>query len=185
MNTIDEIKFMWKHDKVRFFFFIAVILFSLSLIFSLCSCGTIHKTLNKETDKSIVKTDSVAHIETKVVEHIDTSVSTIQDTTQAILNIPDTSEQVIETPELKITFSAPVNGKRKLTVIEKPKSINLKIDKTTFVNSNIEVKKQDSETKKTESKVTDKSGFQIPFYVWIILVVLVALFLWWKFGKLL
>lgn len=142
----------------------------------LASCGTIRKNVNKQESKTEIKSDSSTKVEIKVTEQVDTNIVIPGDTTTMQINESDTGEQVFETPDKKIILGPkkPGSKRRDLQVIDKPKVIPVKINRTSETNSNVQVKKSDKQ--QSESKVVDKTttGLKLPWWIYALFICLIC-----------
>lgn len=151
----------------------------------LTACGTMKKSVNKHETNSTVKSDSSAQVQTKTTEQADTNVVIPGDTTKGVFDAEDTTVQVIETPDLIITFDSERDargkikpGKKSVKVVTKPKVIPVKINRTTTTNSNVQVKKSAEEKTITKQIEKQRTSFSLPWYIWLILLLALAFGIW-------
>ena len=144
----------------------------LILLVILTSCGSVHKVITKTDTKTETNQECVDKTITTTTEKVDTIVILKADTTVLNTGTTDTTDQVFETPEVIVTIAPEVNKHRKVTVIKKQQIVPVVINKTTEVKSDV-ITKTDTKTKTDiKDKVIEKTGFQLPTWVWIFLIIL-------------
>lgn len=144
----------------------------LILLVILTSCGSVHKVITKTDTKTETNQECVDKTITTTTEKVDTTVILKADTTVLNIGTTDTTDQVFETPEVIVTIAPEVNKHRKVTVIKKQQIVPVVINKTTEVKSDV-ITKTDTKTKTDiKDKVIEKTGFQLPTWIWIFLIIL-------------
>lgn len=155
------------------------------LLIALSSCGKLKRTAS--TSDTTVKSEKEGTFSTETVttETADTLITLAPDT--STWSIPawmftDSSVLIIETPRQLIEFEyIPLTKNVNVKAVVKPQEVPIKIDRTQVLRIDstyhekvkVNVETSDKETKKTQSL--------IPWWMWIVVVILAALWVWWKF----
>lgn len=144
---------------------------------ALFSCSSLKKTTNKKTSEVEANNAASTTHDVELNEQADTAVTLPADTTEVYFNSTDTTEQRVETPNLIIKTKVK-NGKIKTKVIQKKRTVALKI------NRNLKEKKATRITENSKQKTSDynrekeKTGLQLPWYIWLLTALVVAVLLW-------
>jgi len=147
-------------------------LFLVTLIcFTSCiSSKKLHKT-KSETDSVFVDKSETSSV---VTEKADTIIYTKADTTEFSVPTTDTTSVITDTPTYRI--EAKYNKKTKkvdVIAINKSVPVHFSVDKKTVYKqkNNISSKVE----KKSEEKHLDKKTFSVPWWIWLILIIITAL----------
>ncbi len=158
---------------ILYFFFCIV----LSAILTGCLFS---KKLHKASSKSDTSFVDRSEVKTEVIEKVDTIVYTKADTTRFSVPSTDTNTVVFDTPTSHIEAKYNVKTKKvDVVAIEKAKPIHVLIDRKTNTLSKADIKATGS--KKETSKDLKKSNFSLPWWLWLILALIILLILFYKY----
>lgn len=143
---------------------------------SLFSCSSLKKSTSKKTSSVEVSNNAVIINEVELTELSDTTTTLPGDTTEADFSATDTSEQVVETPALLIKTKVK-NGKIKTKVIQKPRTVPFKFNRKVKEKSTAAVNEKLKHNTTDFNREKEKTGWQLPWYIWLILAVVVGVLL--------
>lgn len=128
-------------------------------------------------DTSVVDKSEVT---TVTEEKADTTVFTKADTTTFSVTTTDTSTVIMDnaTSRIEARYNKRTH-KVDVLAIEKPKAVTLLVDKKTEVKQKNNITAKGKEEDK--AKTLDKSTFSFPWWFWLILALIAAGWLVWKF----
>ena len=140
----------------------------------ICFSCVSNKKLNKKSKESDTTFTDKSQEKTEITEKVDTVVYTKADTTTFSIPTTDTTTVVIDTPTNRIEAKYNKRTKRvDVVAIEKAKPVHVYVDRK--INT---VKKADikaSGHKKEKSKDLDKKTFSLPWWLWLVLGIVLLL----------
>lgn len=174
--------------------YLTAIIGLLLILFYCSSCSVIKsRNVNKSDTSTDIEVDSTANThsksETKITETIDTFLTIRGGEVEWSTTDKDLSEKpfVIENEDHQITLRKDSTGRIHGKVKTKDKVIPVKATKVTEIKSDIKQKVKVKSDKETESKtkVVDKDVKRtgIPWWIWVILVLIVAGYLAYRYLK--
>ncbi len=150
-----------------------------SVLIVLYSCKTT-KQINKES----VRTDSIGTLQVNYDREITTNEQVVMDIPvpgsfiSALFDIDDTCEQVVETPDVKLTFKKDSkSGKGTVLAEAKAKTVPVNVNRQTTIKEKGAVL-QTSEVHKEiarKTKDVEKRGVWLEWWQWVIVILFTAL----------
>ena len=155
------------------------------ILIALSSCGKLKRTASTSDTEIKAEKEGTFNMESIATETADTLITLAPDT--STWSIPawmftDSSVLIIETPRQVIEFEySPATRNVNVKAVVKSQVVPIKIDRTQVLRIDstyhervkVNVETTDKETKKTQSL--------IPWWMWIVAVILAALWVGWKF----
>jgi len=157
-----------------------ILIIAMALMLASCS---VKRNVNKTVQDREIKDNS--NIETVTTETItvenDTAVWTELEVVEKIK--PDTVTEISVEGDNVAAKAVIKDGNITLTAISKPQQVKVP-QKTTIQRKIVKKEQKDIETvthEKEKTKVVEKKGFNLPWWVWLILLAAVLVFLFFKF----
>ncbi len=138
------------------------------------------KKLNKKSTESDTTFIDKTQEKTEITEKVDTVVYTRVDTTKFSIPTTDTATVIMDTPTSRI--EAKYNKKTKhvdVVLIDKAKPVHVYVDRKINTVKKVDIKA--SGHKKEKSKDLDKKTFSLPWWLWLVLGIILLLYLFYRF----
>lgn len=158
------------------------VLVVLAILTTLCSCGTLKKNINKSKETEKIDTTIHTVTSTTTTTKLDTNIIIKPDTLTGEKNITEITKGdslVTENGNIETVVKYDsASHKLKVKTIQKSKTIPVQFIQTTVKNT--DEKKHIEDKKKSSEKIVvkERTGFELPWLWWLIVILFILLLLY-------
>lgn len=150
----------------------------------LASCGTFRRAVNKHSSEVEIEATTASSEVVVVKEKIDTVVMIRPDTLAVTVDLDQDSLFRFETDKqtITVTYDRPTNSVRTVTTV-KAAAVPVVLERETVAIRNSESKVQVSAEQETKTVEVKRTSPLISWWLWILLLLIGAGWIWWKYFR--